>query len=163
MNTQDAIQAAFATTDMVLTSYVSDMSDAEIMSRPAPGCNHIAWQLGHLISSEGNLLNMIKPGSAIDLPEGFAEKHSKETTGSDDASQFCSLAEYTELYKKARANSIAKISELTDAEMDAEAPEAFRSMCPTMGAVAILIASHPMMHVGQFVPVRRALDKPILI
>jgi hypothetical protein len=27
----------------------------------------------------------------------------------------------------------------------------------------ILIATHPMMHAGQFVPVRRALGKPVAI
>ncbi len=162
MNAHDAIKAAFATSDMVLTSYVSDMTDAELMTRPA-GCNHIAWQLGHLISSEADLINMLKEGSAIDLPEGFADKHSKDTTANDDASQFCSLEEYLSLYKQTRDNSLATLATCSEEELDAEGPEAFRSMCPTMGSLGILIASHPMMHVGQFVPVRRALEKPIVI
>ena len=163
MTSLDAIRAAFATSDMVLQSYVSDLSDAELLTRPGEGCNHIAWQLGHLISSEGQLLNMLRGGSALALPEGFADKHSKEATGCDDPSQFCTKEEYLNLYQQARENSLATLAQFTEEELDAEGPEPFRQMCPTVGSVAILIATHPMMHVGQFVPVRRALDKPIVI
>ncbi len=163
MKTIDAIKAAFATTDMVLNSYVGDLDDAELMTRPGKGCNHIAWQLGHLISSEANLINMLKADSAIELPDGFAEKHSKETSSNDDASQFCKKQEYLDLYAKTRENSINTIAELPNDILDAPAPEQFQAFCPNMGAVAMLVASHPMMHVGQFVPVRRALDKPVVI
>lgn len=163
MESINAIKSAFGLTDMVLNSYIGDLDDAELMQRPGKGCNHIAWQLGHLISSEANLLNMIKDGSAIDLPEGFADKHSKETTGSDDAAQFCSKQEYVDLYQKTRENTVATLGSLTQEEMAAPAPEHFQAFCPTMGDLAMMIASHPMMHVGQFVPVRRALDKPIVI
>lgn len=163
MNTIDAIKSAFTLSDMVLSSYVGDMQDAELMSRPGKGCNHIAWQLGHLIASEGNLLNMVKEGSAIELPQGFAESHSKEMTGSDDVTQFSSQQEYMDLYQKTRANSLSVIEGLSAEELAAPGPEQFRQMCPTVGQMIMLIASHPMMHVGQFVPVRRALDKPIVI
>lgn len=163
MSTHSSLQAAFGLSDMVLQSYVGDLSDAELLNRPGAGCNHIAWQIGHLISSEANLINMVKDGSAIELPEGFADAHSKETTGNDDAAAFNSKDEYLELYKKSRENSLAVLNSLSDEDLDAEGPEHFREMCPTLGSMCMLIASHPMMHVGQFVPVRRALDKPIVI
>lgn len=163
MQAIDSIRSTFNLSDMVLTSYVSDLTDEELLKRPGAGCNHIAWQLGHLISSEGNLLNMVKEGSAIELPEGFADKHTKEAATNDDAAGFCSKDEYLELYQKTRSNSLAVISEMSDAELDAEGPEAFRQMCATVGEMLSLIATHPMMHVGQFVPVRRACDKPIVI
>ena len=31
---------------------VSDLSDADLLVRPVPQANHIAWQLGHLILQE---------------------------------------------------------------------------------------------------------------
>ena len=64
---------------------------------------------GAQYASVGNKANMMKEGSAIELPEGFAEKHTKEQTGNDDASQFCTKQEYLDLYAKARANSVATI------------------------------------------------------
>ena len=61
MNAQDVLKTNHATSTMVLKSYVSDLTDAELMSRPGPGCNHIAWQLGHLIASECHLLETVVP------------------------------------------------------------------------------------------------------
>ncbi|MEL7498656.1 MAG: DinB family protein [Planctomycetota bacterium] len=163
MNAKEAIRSAFNVSDMVLQSYIGDLSDAELMSRPGKGCNHIAWQLGHLISSEANLVNMLKDGSAVELPAGFVEAHDKTAIDNNEASQFQSKDEYLELYNKTRQNSLAVIGELTEEQLSAETPEHFREFCPTNGDLAILIATHPMMHAGQFVPVRRSLDKPVVI
>ena len=62
MNAKDAIRSTMDLSLTVLNSYVSDLSDADLLRRPAPGCNHLAWQLGHLISSEAGLLNAVCPG-----------------------------------------------------------------------------------------------------
>src|SRR5262245_55659186 len=100
----------------VLKQYVNDLTDAELMQRPGPGCNHIAWQLGHLISAEVSLMNMVKPGSGAELPAGFAEKHTKETVGIDDPTKFCTKQEYLDLYDKVREASWKAIETLTDEE-----------------------------------------------
>ncbi|TWT95880.1 DinB superfamily protein [Botrimarina colliarenosi] len=164
MNAIQAIQATAATSDMVLKSYVGDLSDEELLSRPHPGCNHIAWQLGHLIAAECNLLNMFKPGAAPELPAGFAEKHSKDTTGDDTPSNFLSKDEYLALFDQVRAATRAALDTMSEADLDRpNESERFKKMFPTVGSVCILTASHPMMHVGQFVPIRRELGKPVVI
>ncbi len=163
MNTKDAIRNTAEVSAMVLTSYVADLSDADLMQRPGPGCNHLAWQLGHLISSECDLLESIVPGAAAKLPEGFSAKHSKETTGVDDPTKFCSKQEYLDLMEQVRAASLTALEKIDESELDKPSPEQFRKMFPTVGHIFVLIATHQMMHVGQFVPVRRALGKPIVI
>ncbi len=163
MNAQDAIRTTLETSSMILNSYLGDMSDADLMCRPGKGCNHIAWQLGHLISSECNLLESIQPGAAAELPEGFAEKHSKETCGEDDPSKFCSKDEYLELFEKVHAATLDALQKTSAEDLDAESPEKFRQMFPTVGNIYVLIATHGMMHAGQLVPVRRELNKPVLI
>lgn len=163
MNAKDAIRGTMDFSLHVLKAYFSDMTDAELLHRPGPGCNHLAWQLGHLISSEANLLNMACPGTAAELPAGFAEQHNKETAGSDDASKFCTKQQYIDLLDKTRTATVAALDALPEARLDEPGPEAFRNFCPTMGSLFNLIASHPMMHAGQFVPVRRALGKPVVI
>lgn len=163
MNAKDAIKSSINMSSMVLKSYISDLEDADLMRRPGKGCNHLAWQLGHLISSECNLLNMVAPGKAIDLPEGFADAHSKEQCGNDNAADFNDKATYIDLFDKVRAASVAALDEMDDARLDEPAPEAMRQFCPTVGDFYSLIATHPMMHAGQFVIVRRELDKPILM
>ena len=163
MNVKDAIKATAGVSSMVLKSYVGDLEDADLMRRPGEGCNHLAWQLGHLISSECDLLNSIAPGAAAELPEGFAEKHSKEAVGIDDPAKFCTKQEYLDLLDKVQAASFAALDKMSDADLDAPGPEQFREFCPTAGHIMVLIATHQMMHAGQFVPVRRALGKPVLM
>ena len=88
MNAKDAIKGTMDLAEMVLKTYVGDLSDTELMTRPVKGNNHLAWQLGHLISSENSLLNGVCPGAGAELPAGFKEQHEKGTVGSDDASKF---------------------------------------------------------------------------
>ncbi len=65
---------------MVTQYYVSDLSDAELLVRSVPGSNHIAWQMGHMIISTHHMLKGLGH-SAPDLPAGFAEAYTAETSG----------------------------------------------------------------------------------
>ena len=163
MNSREAIKYAFEMSHMVLTSYFSDFSDEELLKRPGKGCNHIAWQLGHLISSGSKMVGTVSPGSEIQLPEGFDEAHSKENNQSDDASQFLSKDQYLELLGKVKDSTAAALDKLTEEDLAKEGPESMRDFCPTVGAYFMLIATHPMMHAGQLVPLRRELEKPVVI
>jgi hypothetical protein len=163
METKEAIRATMDLSLLVLNSYISDLSDADLMRRPTEGCNHLAWQLGHLISSEVALLDGVYPGKGIELPAGFAENHSRDNAGCDDPAMFCSKNEYLRLFQAARNATIEALDELPPATLDAPGPERFRKTCPTVGHIFTLIASHPMMHAGQFVVVRRQLGKPVVI
>ena len=163
MNTKEAIKQAYELSHMVVGGYVGDFSDAELLNRPGDGCNHVAWQLGHLISSECNLLNMVAPGAAAELPEGFVENHGKENCKSDDASQFHTKDDYMQLWDKVKAATFTALDGMSDADLDKPGPEEMQSFCPTVGSMFLLIGTHPMMHAGQFVPIRRKLDKPVVM
>ncbi|MBS0201826.1 MAG: DinB family protein [Planctomycetes bacterium] len=163
MNAKDAIRGTMDLSNHILKAYFDDLTDAELMQRPGPGCNPLAWQLGHLISSEASLLNQVSPGTAPELPAGFVEQHSKATAGFDDASKFGTKQQYLDLLDQVRAATLSALDKLPEADLDKPGPEGMRKMCPTVGSFFNLIASHPLMHAGQFVPVRRALGKPIKI
>lgn len=163
MNGKEAIHASAKFSDLVLKSYISDLDDSELMTRPGEECNHLAWQLGHLIASEVHILNSVAPGKAIELPEGFSEAHSKETCASDDAGDFGKKQDYIDLYEQIRQATNDALNAATDSDLAAPAPESFRSFCPTVADVYILMASHPMMHAGQFAVTRRKIGKPILM
>lgn len=107
-------------------------------------------------------MNAISPGKGADLPDGFANAYSKETASSDDASMFLSKDEYLSLYSKVHESTVKALDEMTDEQLSESAPENFRSFCPTVGHVFVLIGTHPMMHAGQIVPVRRQLNKPVV-
>jgi hypothetical protein len=162
MNSKDAIKAAMDFSSMVYQGYLADLDETEMLQRPSEGCNHFAYQTGHLIASEVSLLESICPGKAAELPDGFAEAHSKEAAASDDASQFHSREDYMKLWETVRKNTVAALEGLSDEDLDAESPEHLRSFCPTVGHMFVLIGTHPMMHAGQAVPLRRQSGKPVL-
>lgn len=163
MNTKDALKSTMNIGLFVLNKYVEDLSDADLLKRPGVGCNHLAWQLGHLISSEVGLLGAVCPGKGAKLPEGFEARHAKEKNGIDDPMQFNTKREYVDLYAQARAATLKALDELPEADLDKPAPEHLRKFFPTVGEIFTLIGTHPMMHAGQFVVVRRMLGKPVVI
>jgi hypothetical protein len=165
MNAIQAIQAAAASSDRVLKSYVGDLTDAELLHRPHAECNCIAWQLGHLVVSQWGLLKMLHPSvTPPALPEGFAEKHGRENADRNNPEGFWTKDEYLALYDAARAATLEVLDGINEADLDAPNPfERFREVFPTVGSMYLLAATHPMMHAGQFVPVRRELGKPVVI
>ncbi len=163
MNAKDAIRSTMTIGSTVLTKYVSDLSDADLMRRPHAACNHLAWQLGHLISSEVSLVNMVCPGQGAALPAGFAEAHAKDAKDNDNPASFLTKQEYLDLYQQVRAASIAALDSFPENRLDEPGPERMRSMFPTLGDFFLLIGTHPLMHAGQFVPIRRELGKPVVI
>ncbi len=163
MNAIDVLRSTYSTSRMVLKSYVSDLSDADLMKRSHDECNHLAWQLGHLIASECLFIEQLSPGDAFALPEGFAEQYSRETQGDNDASHFLSTAEYLELFDRVQEATFAVLDKTTEAQLDEEGPAMFQPMFPTKGAVWVIVATHNMMHAGQFVPIRRACGKAVVI
>jgi hypothetical protein len=163
MDAKSAIKETFGLSQMVLNSYIGDLTDAELLRRPGTGCNHIAWQLGHLISSECGLLNAIQAGAAPTLPSGFDQKHSKENIASDSPSDFLTKQQYMDLASKVHEAVIKCLDAYPESKLDDPSPEHFRSKFPTMGSIFLLVATHSLMHAGQFVPVRRELGKPVVI
>lgn len=146
----------------MLKGTLADFSDADMLVRPAPAANHAAWQLGHLVTAETNMLRGVSPEAAPALPAGFAEKFTKETARSDDRSAFPTKAELLDAYEKARAATAQWVRGLTPADLDKPCPDRFQRFAPTWGHLALMMPLHTMMHVGQFQVIRRALGKPVL-
>src|SRR5690349_7142191 len=119
MNAKDVIVQTFGMNDRVLNAYLADLGDTDLLLRPVEGQNHIAWQLGHLISTEHRFVEGIKPGSSPALPEGFDEAHNRDAAGSDDLGKFLSKQEYLELFRAQRAATRSVLDGLSDAELDA--------------------------------------------
>jgi hypothetical protein len=163
MNAKDVMLHSIGMADNIVNSYLGDLSDADIVLRPVPGQNHIAWQLGHLISSERSFVEGIKPGSCPALPAGFDDAHNKEASKSNDPSKFFSKQKYVDLYQAQRTASKSVLESLPEAELDKPGPESIRSFSPTIGTTFSLMGEHVLMHVGQFVSVRRKLNKPVTI
>ena len=162
MNSREAIKLAIDMGDMVSMAYVQDLSDEQLMRRPHPQCNHLNWQIGHLIASEHAIVEAVVPGSMPALPDGFAQRYGKETAASDDASAFDSKDQLLSVYRAQRAGTLAALSTLSDEQLDKPSPEAIRGYAPNVAAAFSMQGSHWLMHAGQWAVVRRQLGKPPL-
>ncbi len=161
MNAKDVLRQNVEFGDMVTRSYVEDLTDADLMVRSAPGANHIAWQLGHMIVGTQHMLGMLGHAGPA-LPEGFAAAYTAEAATSDDAAKFTTKAEYLALLEQSKVAALAAIDATPDSALDQPAPEAMREYAPTVGAALGAVGLHGLMHAGQFVPIRRKLGKPPL-
>ena len=162
MNSREAIKISIDTAQMCCKMYLDDLTDEDLLLRPHTDCNHINWQVGHLIWSDYNMVNAVAPGKIPELPDGFADKYSKETVRCDDASAFCSKAELLNLASEQLAVVLDLLAGMSDEDLDAETPEPLNSYAPTAGAVFSMLGSHWMMHSGQWVVVRRQLGRPAI-
>lgn len=163
MNSREAIKNTIDTADMVCGAYLGDLTDEEMMKRPHPGCNHINWQVGHLVAADNEMANGCFPGVIAALPEGFTDKYSKESAKSDDPSAFCKKEELMALLKSQRDSLHAKLGELSDEDLDQPSPESMQAYAPTVGAALNMIGNHWLMHAGQWVVLRRELGREIMI
>lgn len=162
MNAKDAIRGTLDLSDHVIGSYLKDLDDADLLIRPVAGMNHIAWQLGHLIASERHFNELIRPGSSPALPDDFDAGHGRAAHGEDDPAKFYPLERYQALWKAQRQATRALLDGLPESELDRADP-GFPAFAPTCGALLSLCGTHPLMHCGQFVAVRRKLGKPVAI
>jgi hypothetical protein len=149
------------TLDMVKAT-LADFSDQDMLTRPAPGANHAAWQLGHLTNSETNMINAFRPGAAPALPPGFSERFAKDKSAGDNPADFLTKAELLAAFEKVRMASIAWVKSLSPQDYDQPSPEKLRRFAATAGQLAAMIPVHTTMHVGQFQVIRRKLGKPVL-
>src|SRR5687768_10905132 len=163
MNAIEALQDNLQETHNMVGMYLGDLSDADLLVRPAPSANHIAWQLGHLILSERQMLKDNIPGvEYAQLPAGFHDQHDAKNSQTEPPYGFLKKADYLELFKNSRAATVAAVSRLTESDLDAPTVGVMAQFAPTLGKMLNATAIHTMMHAGQFSAVRRKLGKPVL-
>lgn len=163
MNAKDAIIKSFESAVFVMSSYLSDLTDQEMLVRPHPAANHISWQLGHIISSGNQMLNCLDKDAAPKLPIGFEDRYNKENTSLDATDKFDSKTVYLELLSKQKDALAASLEKLSESDLDTAGPESMKNYAPTLGMIGLMMGSHLMMHTGQVAVLRRSLGKPILI
>lgn len=156
MNAKDVIKISMATADMIGLGYVSDLSDENLMRRPHAGCNHINWQLGHLIVNEHQLIEKVAPGSMPPLPAGMAEKYTKATASNNDPAAFLDKDTLLATHRTQRQGTLEALERVSDEQLGAATGIDY---APTVAAMFLLQADHWLMHCGQWVIVRRELGK----
>ncbi len=159
MNAKEAILLNINSANMISTGYLSDMTDAELLVRPVPGANHTAWQLGHLLVSEHEMVELACPGSMPALPAGFAEKYTPDTSKLDSPGAFHPKSVYMSVLEQQRAGTLKALDKLSEADLDKPGPEKFKDFIKTVGELFSIQGSHWLMHAGQWAVTRRKLGR----
>ena len=163
MHAKDVIRQTLNLNESLVTRYLGDLDDADLLIRPVEGMNHIAWQLGHLIASEKAILEpYLPPGTYPELPASLQSQAARQTSREAPEGGFLKKADYLEWAKKVRAASIAGLEKLSESDLDKPTAGPMAKFAPTVAAMIVLVANHTLMHAGQFTVVRRALNKPVL-
>ena len=144
-----------------VNGYLADLESKDLIARPVPVANHIAWQLGHVIAAERFLVEKAVPGKMDALPEGFVDRHKKGTAASDNAADFLSKDGYLELAGKVRANTLRVVESLSPTDFDQPASGG-PPFVTNVGQALLFISHHWMMHAGQWAVIRRKLGRPPL-
>ncbi len=144
----------------ILKNHLSDLSDADLLTRPCPGANHAKWQLGHLLVAETHIIGLLG-GQGAELPAHFKNAFTNDTAKSDDPAAFPSKAELLATLDTVRQATEAGIRNLKDEDLTKTGPN-FPPFAPTYGLLASLFASHAFMHIGQIQVLRRKLGRPVL-
>jgi len=164
MTAKDAIRLGLDMGDRITGHYLGDLNDADLLVRPVPGMNHIAWQLGHLIAVENHYVELIEPGACPKLPEGFvAAHHGKASSEVDDPKTFHTKDEYLALLKAQREATRKVLDALPESRLAETNPEKYPHYAPSVGELLSFCSVHLLTHVGQWVAVRRMLGKPVAI
>jgi hypothetical protein len=159
MNAREAIRQNMDMTHTICQSYLSDLTDSELLVRPVPASNHTAWQLGHLLVSEHEMVETAFPGSMPALPPGFQEKYTPDTSKLDSPSAFHPKSVYMAVYEQQRAGTLKALDKLSDADLDKPGPEKFKDFLKTVGELFNMQGTHWMMHAGQWAVTRRKLGR----
>ena len=161
MSTADLLSKNILQTKGMIDSALADFSDADMMFRPAKTANHAIWQMGHLANSVRGMVTTCD--SSVKFPFEDDTRFGKSKASFDDAAFFPNKAELLKRWNQAMDIAAGWVAKLSDADLAKPTPERMQAFAPTVGDVAILLASHPFMHLGQFQVSRRALGKPHLM
>jgi hypothetical protein len=112
----------------------------DLLIRSVPGANHIAWQLGHIIGSTGQMLGELGREAPV-LPDGFAEEYTAETSALDAPARFATKAEYLTLLDQMKTAILAAIDATPEEDLDKPGPESMREYAPTIGAGLAVLAT----------------------
>jgi hypothetical protein len=179
MNSVQLLEELLATARIVTERYLEDLSFEEICLTPGIGANPIAWQLGHLILSEVEMIEQLSKDNPFPFPLAFQQLHRKpglDHSGGlipsdrgmwqpwiDEVQGLFSKETYVSLLQISRSKSIEVLRKLTLEELTKPAPEPMAKYTKTWASVFVMIGLHETQHAGQIAVLRRSLGRRVVI
>lgn len=163
MKATDFIAAALEGGRVWMETLLGDIDGPDALVAPTPkGGNHAMWILGHLTLSEASIFESFIRGAGPAMPD-WQPLFGMGTQAVADASPYPSKAELLARHRDVRAQVLAHLAGLSDADLDKPShAEQFTEMFGTVGRCFAVMINHQMFHAGQLADIRRALGrKPV--
>ncbi len=140
---------------------LEDIEEARWFAAPAPGVQHIAWQVGHLGSSQVALIHARCCGKSPDdcLPAGFREKFGRGSKPVPDGTAYPSIESIRGTFDRVHAETLELIRSFDADRLDEPATGEPHPMFKTKGECIATTISHETFHAGQIALTRRIFGK----
>jgi uncharacterized damage-inducible protein DinB len=138
---------------------------ADWFRMPSPPVTHIAWQVGHLATSQFRLTTVFlrepKPSDAEWMPPEFLASFRRDTVPYADADRYPSPAEIRATFDSVHEHVLAELRTYRDADLEAPvlSPQPHR-IVKTKREALFWCSRHEMIHAGQIALLRRLLGQP---
>jgi DinB superfamily len=153
MQSKDDIKSTLKENQDTLNEFLAGLSDEDLalrrkMGLPVPTADNIAWQMGHLITSEVAMGAAVPGASYPELPAGMKEAYGRNARLIVPPVGYLKKAEYLEWFNKVRSATLAALDRLTEADLDKPTLGPMAPSAPTVGALLWHIANHTCLTIG---------------
>ena len=136
---------------------IDDMADAPLTFPTADGGNHPLWVLGHLTVVEARVVHEFMRGGTSPFAHWIG-LFGRGTRPVADAAAYPPFAEVRRAFDQVRAETLAALGALTDADLDRPSracPPGFETFVGTVSLCFSRIGTHCAYHAGQVADARR--------
>ena len=146
------------------TSLLQDIQESRWFESPAPGIQHIAWQVGHLAASQAVLIHnrCLNIPVAEVVPESITKQFGRGSKPMGDAGAYPPIAEIRRLFDGVQADCLARIRQMTESDLDLPAYGDPHPMFAKRGEAVAMTTMHEAFHAGQIALTRRLFGKAAL-
>lgn len=139
---------------------VGDLTPRQWLHQVAPGANHPMFNLGHLVTCDGNFL-LAAGRRASPVPESYGPLFDGGSTPGADASAYPQPAELLQVAEQTRAALVEQLQSLSGEQLLAPIAEPrLANLLPSLAHLPGFISMHEGTHAGQILIARKALELP---
>ncbi len=146
----------------MLKHFLEDLKPEEWFRQPSEGVTHIAWQAGHVASSQYALCLVRSRGAQAEdeqlIPEAFRKLYGRGSTPDPNPAANASPKELLATLDAVAARSEEELLGFVDADLDVPMEKPHPMFSTNLGAVEFC-PYHEMIHIGQVVLIRRLIGR----
>lgn len=146
------------------TSLLADFEESRWFDCPAPGIQHIAWQVGHIAASQAVLIHnrCFNIPMAEAVPASFTQQFGRGSKPVGDPAAYPPISEIRRMFDGMQADCLKRVRQMTESDLELPAFGDPHPMFAKRGEAVGMAAMHEAFHAGQIALTRRLFGKAAL-